>query len=160
MKRGAVKWVVVGLVAILILIQIVQPSRTNPPVVPSRSLEAHVQMPAEVQVILKRSCYNCHSSATVWPWYSHVAPVSWLVTNDVNTARGHINFQNWEAQINPEEGKEHLGLICKLIRDGSMPPASYRIMHKDAYLSAEEANAVCAWSQKFAAADDSEKKPD
>jgi len=107
-----------------------------------------------------RSCYNCHSSATVWPWYSHVAPVSWLVASDVNRARGHINFQDWEAQINEQEGKEHLGLICKLIRNGSMPPAEYRVMHEDSYISPEETSTVCAWSQQFAPADDSNKKGD
>ena len=158
MKHVRFKWVVLGLVAVLILIQVVQPSRTNPPVVASRSLEAHVQVPPEVQTVLERTCYNCHSSATVWPWYSHVAPVSWLVTSDVNTARGHINFQNWEAQISPQEGQEHLGLICKLIREGDMPPLKYRIMHKDSYISPDEANAVCAWSQQFGSDEDSDKK--
>ena len=103
--------------------------------VPSRSLEAHVDVPPEVQTVLKRSCYDCHSSATVWPWYSYVAPVSWYVAHDVNTARGHVNFQNWEAQINEQEGKEHLGLICKLIREGKMPPADYRVMHKGTDIS-------------------------
>ena len=77
MKRVPAKWILVGLVAFLVLIQIIQPNRTNPPVVPSRSLEAHVEVPPEAQTVLKRSCYDCHSSSTVWPWYSHVAPVSW-----------------------------------------------------------------------------------
>jgi hypothetical protein len=160
MTRVPAKWIAVGAIAVLILIQIIQPSRTNPPVVPSRSLEAHVEVPPQVQAVLKRSCYNCHSSATVWPWYSYVAPVSWYVAHDVNTARGHVNFQNWEAQINEQEGKEHLGLTCKLIRQGKMPPADYRLMHRDGNVSPEEMNAVCAWSQKFGDADDSDKKAD
>src|ERR1700685_1628432 len=126
MKRVSVKWIVPGSIAFLILIQIIQPSRTNPPVVASRSLESHVDVPPEVQSVLKRSCYDCHSNATVWPWYSHVAPVSWYVARDVNVARGHVNFQNWEAQINEQEGKEHLGLICKRVREGHMTQAVYR----------------------------------
>ena len=150
MNRAWVKWVVIGFVVFIIFIQFVQPRRTNPAVTASRSLDAHVAVPTNVQIVLQRACYNCHSSATIWPWYSHVAPVSWLVVNDVNTARGHINFQDWEAQVSPQEGQEHLGLICKLIRDGSMPPANYRFMHKDSYISPDEANAVCAWSQQFA----------
>ncbi len=160
MKRPAVKWVLVGAVVVFILIQIVRPSETNPPVVASRSLQAHVQVPMPVQTVLMRSCYNCHSSATVWPWYSHVAPVSWLVANDVNTARGHVNFQDWEAQVNEQEGKEHLGLICKLVRNGTMPPAKYRLMHEDAHLSPDEVNSVCAWSLQFKTDDDSDKKGD
>jgi hypothetical protein len=160
MRRVPAKWIVVGSIAFLILIQIIPAGRTNPPVIPSRSLEAHVDVPPEVQTVLKRSCYDCHSSATVWPWYSHVAPVSWYVVHDVNTGRSHVNFQNWEAQINEQEGKEHLGLICKLVREGTMPPADYRVMHQDSNVSAEETNAVCAWSQKFTSAEDSDKKPD
>jgi hypothetical protein len=156
MKRVPTKWIVVGLVAILIIIQFIQPSRTNPSVTPSRSLEAHVLVPPDVQAVLKRSCYDCHSSSTVWPWYSHVAPVSWYVINDVNTGRSHVNFQDWEAQVNEKEGKEHLGLTCKLIRDGKMPPADYRVMHKGTDVSPEETNAICAWSQKFGDADDSD----
>jgi Haem-binding domain len=119
-----------------------------------------VAVPGQVQSVLRRSCYNCHSSETVWPWYSHVAPVSWLVADDVNTARSHINFQDWEAQVNASEGNEHLGLICKEIREGTMPPRSYRLMHKDAHLSADDVNTVCTWSQTFATPDDTDKKAD
>ena len=160
MRRVPAKWIVVGLVAILILIQIIPANRTNPPVNPSRSLEAHVEVPPEVQAILKRSCYDCHSSATVWPWYTHVAPVSWYVIHDVNTGRSHVNFQDWEAQVNEQEGKEHLGLTCKLVREGKMPPADYRAMHKGTDVSPEETNAVCAWSQKVGTVEDSDKKAD
>jgi hypothetical protein len=159
MNKGRVRWILMILAFLLISIQLVRPNRANPAVVPSRSLQSHVVVPRQVQTILKRSCYNCHSSETVWPWYSRLAPVSWLVASDVNTARSHINFQDWEAQ-SPSEGLEHLGLICKEIRDASMPPRSYRIMHKDAYLSPEEASAVCAWSQTFAASGDEDKKAD
>lgn len=156
MKRVPAKWIVLGVVVVFILIQFIKPSETNPPVVASRSLESHVDVPPEVQTVLKRSCYNCHSSSTVWPWYSHVAPVSWYVAHDVNTARGHVNFQNWEAQVNEQEGKEHLGLICKLVREGNMPPADYRLMHKDAPVSPAETSAICAWSQKVGTTEDSD----
>jgi hypothetical protein len=160
MKRPAAKSVFLGAVVVFIVIQIIRPSRTNPPVIASRSLEAHIQVPTAVQTVLMRSCYNCHSSATIWPWYSNVAPVSWMVASDVNTARGHVNFQDWEAQVNEKEGKEHLGLICKLVREGTMPPAKYRVMHEDAHLSPDEVNAVCAWSKQFATDEDSDKKGD
>jgi hypothetical protein len=160
MKRFSAKRIIFGLIALLILIQVIQPSRTNPPVVSSRSLEAHVEVPPEVQSVLKRSCYDCHSNATVWPWYSHVAPVSWYVARDVNVARSHVNFQNWEAQINEQEGKEHLGLTCKLVREGRMPPADYRVMHKGTDVTPAETAAVCAWSQKVGTVEDDDKKKD
>jgi hypothetical protein len=158
MNRDRVKRIIFGMIAILILIQIIRPSRTNPPVVASRSLESHVEVPADVQAVLKRSCYDCHSNSTVWPWYSNVAPVSWYVARDVNVARGHVNFQNWEAQINEQEGKEHLGLICKLVREGKMPPADYRFIHEGTNVSPQETSAVCAWSQKVGTVEDEDKK--
>lgn len=156
MNRDRVKWTAVGIVAVLILIQIIQPSRTNPAVVPSQALEAHVPVPPEVLAVMKRSCYDCHSNSTVWPWYSRVAPISWYVARDVNVARRHINLQNWEAQINEQEAKEHLGLVCKQVREGKMPPADYRFMHKGTDVSPEETNSICAWSQKVGTAEDSD----
>src|SRR5262249_3795816 len=102
MSRPPVKWIVLGGIAVFILIQFIPTRMTNPPVVPSKSLEAHVDVPPEVLSVMKRACYDCHSSSTIWPWYSHVAPVSWMIAHDVNTGRSHINLQNWEAQINEQ----------------------------------------------------------
>ena len=158
MKRVPAKWIVLGIIGVLVLIQLIQPSRTNPPIVPSKSLQAQKDVPPEVQEVLKRSCYDCNSNATVWPWYSRVAPVSWYVIRDVNVGRSHINFQNWEAQLNQQEGLEHLGLSCKLVREGKMPPSEYTLMHKGTDVSPEEANAICAWTKKIGAPEDTDKK--
>ena len=157
MNMVRVKRLILALVAIFLLAQFVRPQRTNPPVTPSRSLEAHVQVPPNVSALLKRGCADCHSSETVWPWYSHIAPVSWLVADDVNTGRRHINFQDWEAQENPKEAAEHLALICKEVREKGMPPFSYRIMHSESRLSEEDISALCSWSQTFGAAPNTEE---
>jgi hypothetical protein len=149
MNMIRLKRIALALVAVFLLAQFVQPKRTNPPVVPSRSLEAHIQVPQNVVPILKRACGDCHSSETAWPWYSHVAPVSWLVADDVNVGRSHINFQDWEAQENQKEAVEHLTLICKEVREKGMPPLTYRIMHKDSRLSEEDIATICVWSQSF-----------
>ena len=149
MNMIRVKRIALALVVVFLLAQFMQPKRTNPPVVPSRSLEAHVQVPPNVSSILKRACGDCHSSRTDWPWYSHVAPVSWFVADDVNMGRSHINFQDWEAQENPKEAAEHLALICKEVREKTMPPLTYRILHKEARLSDEDIATLCAWSQSF-----------
>ena len=152
MNMIRVKRIALALAAVFLLAQFVQPKRTNPPVVASRSLEAHVQVPQDVAPILKRACGDCHSNETVWPWYSHVAPVSWLVTDDVNEGRSHINLQDWEAQENPKEASEHLTLICKEVREKGMPPFSYRLMHSESRLSAQDMDTICSWSQLFGAA--------
>jgi len=160
MNMARVKIIAIVLVAVFLIAQFVQPKRTNPPVVPSRSLQAHVQVPRDVLQILNRACGDCHSSQTVWPWYSRVAPVSWLVVDDVNTGRRHINFQDWEAQQNPKEAAEHLGLICKEVRDKGMPPFSYRVMHKDSRLSNQDIDTLCTWSQSVGALPEAEGEHD
>lgn len=152
MKRPQAKWIIIGGIVVLALIQLIPPSRTNPPVVASRSLAAHMDVPPDVQVIFKRGCYDCHSSETVWPWYSHVAPISWYVAHDVNVGRSHVNFEDWEAQENPKEALEHLGLTCTLMQQGRMPPQDYLAMHRSASVSAADINTVCVWTQKVAPA--------
>jgi hypothetical protein len=152
MNMIRVKRIALALAAVFLLAQFVQPKRTNPPVVPSRSMEAHVQVPQDVLPILKRACGDCHSSETRWPWYSHIAPLSWIVADDVNLGRSHVNFQDWEAQENPKEAAEHLALICKEVRDKGMPPFSYRMMHKESRLSDKELETLCSWSQSFGTA--------
>jgi hypothetical protein len=149
MNMLRLKRVAIALIVLVVFLQLVQPKRTNPPVVPSRSLEAHVRVPPQVESVLKRACGNCHSNETVWPWYSHVAPISWLITSDVNEGRSHINFHDWEAQKSPQAAIEHLALICKEVRDGGMPPLTYRMMHKESRLSPGDMSAVCSWSQSF-----------
>ncbi|HET6145001.1 MAG TPA: heme-binding domain-containing protein [Candidatus Acidoferrales bacterium] len=160
MKRVSAAKIVLATIVVLVLIQFIRLSRTNPPVNPSRTLQAHVDVPPEVLNVLKRSCYDCHSNSTVWPWYSNIAPVSWYVIRDVNVGRSHVNLQDWEAQINEQEGKEHLGLVCKLVREGKMPPADYRAVHKGTDVTPAETASICAWSQKVGTAEDDDKKED
>lgn len=149
MNRARVRKVIFALAAVLILAQIVQPNRTNPPVFPSRSLSAHVAVPQGVHSSLMRGCGDCHSNQTRWPWYSHIAPYSWVITDDVNQGRRHLNFDDWEAQEGPKQANDHLGEICKEIRQNGMPPFSYRLLHPEAKLKPEEITSICGWSQTF-----------
>ncbi len=154
MNKARVKMVLLALVVFLIGIQFFQPERTNPPVIPSRALSSHVAIPKNVQASLMRSCGDCHSDQTTWPWYSHVAPVSWMVVDDVNQGRRHMNFQDWEAQPSPKQANDVLADVCKEIRQNAMPPFTYRIAHKNVKLTQPESDAICAWSQTFGAAPD------
>lgn len=151
MNMARVKKVLLALVAFLVAIQFMQPRRTNPPVIPSKSLQAHVQVPGEVQGILNRACDNCHSNGTTWPWYGHVAPFSWVITDDVNEGRRHMNFEDWEAQASPKETSDRLADICKETQGKGMPPFSYRLLHPESRLNPNEIAALCAWSESFRA---------
>jgi hypothetical protein len=82
--------------------------------------------------LAQRACFDCHSNETVWPWYSHVAPVSWLVYRDVVNGRRHLNFSEW-GQRRVETGE-----LREVIQEGEMPLPIYLIMHADARLTNAE----------------------
>jgi Haem-binding domain len=147
MNRKRVKRLLLVVAALAILAQVIQPRRTNPTVDPSRALAARITVPSDVQTILNRGCADCHSNRTVWPWYSRVAPLSWILIDDVNQGRRHINFSDWAAQKDAAEAATHIQSICDEVRRGTMPPLTYRMLHKTARLSPTDIEALCTWSQ-------------
>lgn len=138
-----------GLVAVLavafIAVQFVQPNQPNPPVDPAQTLQAHARLSAEVETIFNRACRDCHSNETDWPWYSQIAPVSWLVADDVRIGRRQLNFSEW-GRYNARQAEQKLEEICAVVQAGAMPPRSYTVAHKQAKLSAEEIKTICAWT--------------
>lgn len=94
--------------------------------------------------VLVRACGNCHSNHTDWPWYSHVAPVSWWIARDVREGRESLNLSEWETYSAPQQ-RDKLESICGLISTGRMPPRQYRSMHPEANLTETEKKDVCAW---------------
>jgi Haem-binding domain len=91
-----------------------------------------------------RACGNCHSNHTDWPWYSHVAPVSWWITQHVREGREKLDFSDWE-RYSAWQKRDKLDSMCGLISTGKMPPWLYTTMHAEAQLTEEDKNAVCAW---------------
>ena len=149
------KKIVVALAVLLVLIQFVPQKvfpTANPPVDPANTIEARAHaLTPPVEAILKRSCYDCHSSQTVWPWYGKVAPVGWLLSHDVKEGRREVNFSDW-ARYNPKRAAHKLGEICEQVGRGEMPLWYYRPMHPGAKLSAADTSAICAWTQAEGAA--------
>lgn len=121
-----------AVIAVLVLIQAIPYGKTytNPPVVREPSWDS----PA-TRAIAKRACFDCHSNETIWPWYSRIAPVSWLVRFDVDEGRSELNFSEW--QNGAREG-ERPDKISKEISKGEMPPFVYLPTHPDARLSAAD----------------------
>jgi hypothetical protein len=135
----AFKFGALALVVLLLVAQAFRIDKTNPPV------KADTNPPAPVKEVMTRSCYQCHSNETVWPWYSNVAPASWLVAYDVHEGRDELNFSAWGNYSQPQRIKK-LKEIRKEIADGDMPPWYYIYpMHMDARLSAAERQAVDGW---------------
>ena len=133
---------IVGLVVIGLVIQLIPYGRdhTNPAVVQEPNWNS-----PETRAIAKRACFDCHSNETVWPWYSNVAPVSWLIYRDVSNGREHLNFSEWNVHPSmPEgegEGEEHQHgpeVITEVLESGEMPPATYLLLHPEARLTDQE----------------------
>jgi hypothetical protein len=124
---------------IIVIIQFVPVNRTNP------SVDSEVPATDGVRSILRRACYDCHSNETVWPWYSKVAPVSWLVASDVQEGREKLNISIWNS-YNGKKQTEILKEIRNEVEEGEMPPITYRMIHNDARITAEEIAILKAWA--------------
>ena len=136
------KQAVVVLVVVLAAAQLVRPDRANPPTDPSRTIQAHVGTTSGLAAVLDRSCNECHSNATVWPWYTRVAPVSWLMAYTVDKGRKAVNFSDWAA-YEPDVQRTLLTASCEDASNGRMPGA-YTLIRPDARLSTQDIQTICA----------------
>jgi len=135
-------WIFGGLVVGLTLMQFVNPARTNPPVV--LDMLATNAPPPHVAALLRAACYDCHSYETIWPWYAHVAPASWLVISDVNEGRHHLDLSDWPAG-DPERAARKLDRMGEVIGYGDMPPGKYTLVHADARLTMADRKELTGW---------------
>lgn len=136
--------ILIIVVALFCLANIPQPDRSRPSTEAS-SIWEEPTLPAAVGDILDRSCADCHSHRTQWPWYSYVAPVSWLVSRDVHEGRRHLNFSQW-GQLEDYRRAKLLEEICEEVEAGEMPLEVYRPLHPDAKLSDDDVRTLCDWS--------------
>jgi mono/diheme cytochrome c family protein len=136
MKKAIIVIVVVGLV-VFGLIQLIPfgHQHTNPAVVQEPQWDS-----PQTRELAQRACFDCHSNETVWPWYSNVAPVSWLVQNDVNEGRRHLNFSDWGRVREPYE-------IPEVVQEGRMPLPIFLTMHPEARLTQAEKDALVSGLQ-------------
>ena len=96
--------------------------------------------------IMERSCQNCHSEKTAWPWYSYVAPVSWLIEKDVHDARSHMNLSRW-SEYSSEKKQELLTRLAAAVRSRQMPPPRYTLMHPNEKLSTTDLEQIYQWAR-------------
>ena len=112
------------------LIQLIPYGRdhSNPPLVQEPNWDV------QTRAIAQKACFDCHSNEVVWPWYSNIAPVSWLVQHDVEEGRRYLNFSEWEGAKNHKVGE--------VVAESEMPPAQYILIHTDAKLTQAEKQAL------------------
>jgi hypothetical protein len=133
-----------GLVGLAVALQLVPYGRDheNPPIVREPAWDT----PA-TRALVERACFDCHSHATRWPWYSHVAPASWLVQSHVDDGRRHLDFSDWDRRA------ESLHELQEVIGTEEMPLPGYVALHAEADLSAAERAALLAGLAATLAAD-------
>ena len=133
-RIGAVIGIAILLVVCLgLAIQVIPYGRSHsdPPVVQEPNWDS-----PQTRALAKRACFDCHSNETTWPWYSNVAPISWLVQRDVNEGRQRLNFSEWGI------GRQETRNIARVVERGSMPPFYYVMLHPSANLTAAEKQAL------------------
>jgi hypothetical protein len=124
----------------LLVAQFVRLDRSNP------SVHGDLSAPPVVKEAFQRSCYDCHSNQTRWPWYSAVAPPSWWIHYEVDEGRKRLNFSSWTDYVSdPGTEDQKLSEIARLIASDAMPPWYYRAMHPDARLTQPERAAIARW---------------
>ena len=136
-----------------IAIQLVPVNRTNPPV------ESGFRGSTEAVSVLRRACYDCHSNETVWPWYSHVAPLSWVIVHDVNEGRAALNFSTWN-QLSSEKQTKGMKESWEEVAEGKMPTWYYVALHPEARLSANDKSVLRAWASPPAGEEENENDDD
>jgi hypothetical protein len=130
---GSVVLIFVGVLAVFGVIQLIPygHDHTNPPVLQEPQWDSQ-----QTRQLVQRACFDCHSNETVWPWYSNIAPVSWLVQQDVDEGRSRLNFSEWGRRRSEADD------MVELIQEGEMPPGKYLLMHPSASLSAADQGAL------------------
>jgi hypothetical protein len=107
-----------------------------------------VAAPENIETALRAACYDCHSNETRWPWYSHFAPVSWVIAHDVREGREELNFSTWQSYDGRKQQKK-LEETVESLNDGSMPPWYYRMAHPTtARLTEKDLQATIAWARQ------------
>jgi hypothetical protein len=140
------RWLLIVGAVILAGMLLINPRLTNPPLVSGHDAFATNAPPAEVAALFHGACYDCHSDETKWPWYSHVAPVSWWLVGHVNDARKRLNFSQWPHD-DPRRSAKKWRSISESIADGDMPLPGYDRMHPEARLTQEQRDLMSKWAE-------------
>src|SRR5687767_11731420 len=133
-------------VVVIIALQFIRPSFTNPAIVAGRAIEDSIPVPAEVQMVLSRSCNDCHSNKTLYPWYSQISPFSWFLAGHIEDGRRELNFSEWNTYSDTKKARK-LEEICELVEAGGMPLPSYLWIHRDAMLTSDQRKLICDWAK-------------
>lgn len=143
------KLLILILFIVIVIIQFIPHDKPEVILTNENDLIYNNQLPEHISVMLKESCYDCHSNETIYPWYSYMAPVSWLVVKDIREGREELNFSHWESQNKMDKAK-NLDKIIDEVTDENMPMPIYTIMHTEAKLSNDDRLLLAEWAENYA----------
>jgi hypothetical protein len=133
----------------LVLIQFIRPSRNVSSTVSANDITHHYPVPDTVAAILKRSCNDCHSNNTIYPWYTNVQPVGWWLQHHVNEGKGELNFSEFGAYAAKRQHRK-LQEVADQVKKDEMPLNSYLWIHTDAKLSDHDKQLLIDWANGLA----------
>jgi Haem-binding domain len=144
MKRGGrIAAVGVGIVVVALGVMQLMPVQ-RPELARAQSEPADIAAPPQIEATLRRACYDCHSDETHSPWYSAIAPVSWLVAHDVDYGRREMDLSQWQNYY-PATRLRKMEWMGRALHEEVMPPWPYRLMHPRARLSNEDRSTLEQW---------------
>lgn len=141
-----VKKLLIGFVILLLVIQAFRPTLNTGKASGPNDITKAVAVPADVRTILEKSCYDCHSNHTTYPWYDRIAPVSWWVANHIKEGKHELNFTEFATYSPKKQGKK-LEEIRETVESGEMPLKSYLVTHGDARLTEVQKKTLVAWAK-------------
>lgn len=145
--KKIIKIIVIVLIVGSIAIQFFRMDKTHPAIGPTETLEAAVSVPPDIALILGRSCNDCHSYTTLYPWYSNIQPFGWFLKNHIDDGRRQMNFSIFNTYT-PKRKAKKLEEICEQLESKEMPLPSYLWIHWDSALKDGEAKALCDWANQ------------
>lgn len=140
------------LVGVFAAAQLVRPGRATPPTDVNRTIRARMGTAHGLVTVLDRACGDCHSNETTWPWYTQIAPLSWVMAYAVEEGRNAVNFSEWAA-YSADRQRALLVLSCQDASDGTMPGSPYTLLRPEARLSAQDIETICAAARSLAASE-------
>ena len=135
-----------SVIAALILIQFIRPEKNLGELNTEADFLQMVEVPDTLASIFLNSCYDCHSNHTRYPWYSHLAPLSWYLNSHVEEGKAHLNFSSWDIMDKAQKVTQ-LNQICEEITYGSMPLNSYLLIHRSSRLTEKDIQKICTWAE-------------
>ncbi|MBN1299917.1 MAG: heme-binding domain-containing protein [Melioribacteraceae bacterium] len=138
------KRILISLIVLFLIAQLFQTDKTNPESDPADDFITIYKPPTKIAHIIKTSCYDCHSYHTRYPWYSYIAPVSWIVKGHIDEGRKRVNFSTWN-DYDTQRQKRKLGGCTEAVSEGEMPLPQYLWLHHDANLTGETKEKLVGW---------------